>query len=317
MSVVRTDYAAYSPNEMGRIPVVMFHRFVEAFEPNTDKSYVNSFKQFDALLETLYEKGFRLISMQDFLSGRISVPAGFKPMVFTFDDGTGSQFSLDDSGGSLQVKSACAVSLLRRFNERHPDFGMKGIFFLNMDLQDSIFSGKGSLKERISLLLGLGFEVGNHTWGHVNFSAKGTRADVEAALGLNQKAITAVSPDIMFRALALPYGGRPKDKAIRPYLAAGTWEGTDYRNEGVFAVGAGPSVTVFDKRFDPLYIARIRATGEVPVEADLDWWLSKVGSTFYVSDGNPDTLVIPDGKDTNLAAERAKGLKIIQYAPTP
>ncbi len=318
LPAIRTDNAAFSPNEMGKIPVVMFHRFVEAFEPKTEKSYTSTFQQFETLLETLHEKGFRLISMQDFLSGRISVPAGFKPMVFTFDDGTASQYSLEDAGGTLQIKTASAVGILRRFNEKHPDFGMKGIFFLNMDMRDNTFPGKGTLKERISLLLGLGFEVGNHTWGHVDFSAKGTRADMEAALGLNQKAMTAISPDTVFQALALPYGGRPKDKALRPYLASGIWEGTAYRNDGVFAVGAGPSVTVFDKRFDPLYIARVRATGKEPVEADLDWWLAEAGNrTFYVSDGNPDTLVIPEGQDTYLVPERAKGLKIIRYAPAP
>jgi peptidoglycan/xylan/chitin deacetylase (PgdA/CDA1 family) len=315
---IRTDYAAFSPNEMGRIPVVMFHKFVDAFDPNTEINYTNTFDQFGNLLETLYGSGFRLISMNDFLSGRISVPAGYKPMVFTFDDGTASQFSLEDADGTLKVKSACAVEVLRQFNQEHPDFGMKGIFFLTMDSGNNTFPGKGTLNERLSLLLGLGFEVGSHTWGHVNFAAKGTRADVEAALGRNQKAITAVSADIVFHSLALPYGGRPSDKAIRPFLAEGSWEGTAYRNEGVFAVGAGPAVMMYDKRFDPLYIPRVRATGRVPAEADLDWWLAKPGSkTFYVSDGDPDTLVIPEGGDANLVPERTDGLKVIRYAPAP
>lgn len=317
-TTIRTDYPAFSPNELGRIPVVMFHKFVDAFEPKTEKNYTTTYAMFETLLETLYEKGFRLISMQDFLSGRISVPAGTRPIVFTFDDGTASQYSLDDANGMLQVKPATAVGVMQRFQKIHPDFGLKGIFFLTMDAGNNTFPGKGILKERISLLRDLGFEVGSHTWGHVDFTEKGAREDVETALGLNQKAITEIMPDIVFHALALPYGGRPKDKSIRPYLAEGSWKGTPYRNEGVFAVGSGPSVTVFDKRFDPLYISRVRATGKIPAEADLDWWLAEAGSkTFYVSDGNPDTLVIPEGGDVYLNPENIGELRIIRYVPTP
>ena len=82
----------------------------------------------------------------------------------------------------------------------------------------------------------------------------------------------------------------------------------------MFAVGAGPSVTVFDKRFNPVYVERVRATGKVAQEADLDWWLTEGGSkTFYVSDGDPTTLVIPEGSDKNLLPEKAADLSIIRY----
>ena len=124
---------------------------------------------FDSLLDRLYQDGFRLISMEDFLSGRISVPAGTKPVVFTFDDGTASQFSLVGESGNLSVNPDCAVDHLRRFNETHPDFGMKGTFFLNMDMGANTFPGAGSVPERISVLRDMGFTVGSHTWGPCGF----------------------------------------------------------------------------------------------------------------------------------------------------
>jgi len=315
---IRTDYPEFSPNELGRIPVVMFHKFVKAFEPKTEKNYTATFDMYETLLDTLYQGGFRLISMDDFLSGRISVPAGLKPMVFTFDDGTASQFSLTEENGALRVSSDCAVDVLRRFNETHPDFGMHGSFFLNMDMGTNTFPGAGTVPERIMMLLNMGFEIGSHTWGHVDFTADGTRQDIEQALGRNQKALSETIPGLEFRTLALAYGSRPKDKTLRPLLAEGAWEGTGYRNDGIFAVGAAPSVTVFDKRFDPLFIERVRATGKVPAEADLDWWLAEAGTrTFYVSDGNPDTLVIPTGSEKNLDETKTAGLTVIAYDRKP
>ena len=65
--IIRTDYEAFKPNESGDIPVVMFHRFIEAYEPDTDKEFTTTFEEFEALLQTLYDEGYRLISMKDFI----------------------------------------------------------------------------------------------------------------------------------------------------------------------------------------------------------------------------------------------------------
>ena len=56
------------------------------------------------------------------------------------------------------------------FNEKHPDFGQHAMFYVNMDKGDKTFEGAGTLKERFEILLAQGFELGNHTWGHVKYS---------------------------------------------------------------------------------------------------------------------------------------------------
>ncbi len=311
---IRTDYQAFLPNEAGRIPVVMFHKFVEAFEPDMDKSYTNTFEQFQTLLQTLYDNSFRLVSMQDFLSGHIDVPAGFKPIVFTFDDGAISQYNLIENAGTLELNPLSAVGFLAAFHKLHPDFGLKGMFFLNMDMGDSTFRGAGILKERLLFLEELGFEIGTHTWGHIDFRDHGERADVEKAIGKNEQALLDILPDQTFTALALPYGSRPKDKNNRMYLGKGTWENTNYSMNGVFAVGAGYAYSVFDKRFDYLYIPRVRATGKDPVEADFDWWLENASEgTYYISDGNPESIVVPVGKEENIATDKLGTIELVTY----
>ena len=310
----RTDYSVYLPNELGRTPVVMFHKFVETFEANTDKYYANTFTQLEELLKTLYEQNFRLVSMEDFLSGHIDVPAGCKPVVFTFDDGTPSQFSLVMQEGQLTVNPRSAVGIMLAFAQAHPDFGIAGSFYLNMDV--NFFAGEGTKEERLRTLLQLGYDIGTHTWGHVNFTKNGTPAEIQEALGHNQQVLSDILPDVSFHSLALPYGSRPKDQTARQYLGQGAWEGIAYKYEGAFAVGSGPSVPVYHVKFDPLYVARVRATGKVAEEADLDWWLENASSSsWYVSDGNPDTLVFPIGQEEMLSRDHVADRQVIPYTP--
>ena len=85
--------------------VVMFHNFVETFTPTKyDKEYTTTFQAFEELLHN-YDKGYRLISLKDYIGNNISVPAGCIPMVFTFDDGTQGQFNLVEEMENLRLTS--------------------------------------------------------------------------------------------------------------------------------------------------------------------------------------------------------------------
>ena len=65
--------------------VVMFHNFVETLLPRNmiKESTLLHSKHFEELLHNLYDKGYRLISLKDYIGNNISVPAGCIPMVFT------------------------------------------------------------------------------------------------------------------------------------------------------------------------------------------------------------------------------------------
>lgn len=313
---IRTDYEVFQPNEAGEIPVVMFHNFIEAYEANTEKEFTTTFAEFEALLETLYNEGYRLISMEEFIDFNISVPAGTKPMVFTFDDGTPGQFNLIREDGVLKVNPKSATGIMKTFNEKHPDFGLKGIFYVNMDKGDNTFLGEGTLKERFEILQSLGLELGTHTWGHMNFSdAKNNSAQrIQEALGKNQEKAEEILPGLRFYSLALPYGSVPADKSLTKYLQSGEYNGILYNNETIFAVGANPTVSPISIKYNSQYISRIRGQGRVAIDCDLTWWLPRMTSArMFISDGDPSTIVVPEAKAGDINKEKIGDKTLITY----
>jgi len=77
--------------------------------------YTTTFSEFEKLLQDLYDRGYRLISMSDYLNNNISVPAGCIPIIFTFDDGTSGQFNLVEENGTLKVNKKSAVGIMEEF----------------------------------------------------------------------------------------------------------------------------------------------------------------------------------------------------------
>jgi len=307
------DYSKIQPNESGDIPIVMFHNFVEDLNLTTDEDFTTSFDAFEKLLETLHSEGYRLISMRDFIDHNISVPAGTRPMVFTFDDGSSGQFNLIKENGKLVVNPKSAVGIMIKFNEKHPDFGLKGIFYLNMDKEEKTFEGAGTLKERLEILTSCGFEVGNHSWGHFNFSGSKNREQIYERLGRNQKRLQEIIKGLSFYSLALPHGGKAPEE-LKDAMVQGEYEGARYFNETIMAVGSTPSVPSIHKDYNPGYVARIRSQGKNEIKFDLTYWLPNMTrARMYISDGDPRTVVVPKGKESLIDPEKLNGKKLITY----
>jgi len=307
------DYSVVQPNEAGEIPIVMFHNFVEDLSSTTDNLYTTSFSAFEELLETLYNEGYRLISMRDFIDHNIDVPAGTKPMVFSFDDGTSGQFNLIEENGKLVVNPKSAVGIMIKFNEKHPDFGLKGIFYLNMDKENKTFEGAGTIKERLEIILSYGFEVGNHTWGHFDFTTSESRQQINERIGKNEKRLNEIMGGLKFYSLALPFGSRPPEN-MRDALVTGAFEGVEYNNETIMAVGAQPSKPSIHVDYNPVYVGRIRAQGKIQENYDLTFWLPKMTrDRVYISDGDPDTVVVPEGVESKIDMSKLNGKKLITY----
>ena len=307
------DYAEVKPNEIGEIPIVMFHNFVENLEDTTDDEFTTTFDEFSQLLETLYAQDYRLISMRDFIDHHIDVPAGKIPMVFTFDDGSAGQFNLVEQNGSLVVNPKSAVGIMMAFHEKHPDFGLKGIFYLNMDKELKTFEGSGTLEQRLKTLLGLGFEVGNHSWGHFNFEKSTDKAQIQEKLGKNEKRIQEILPDVRFYSLALPFGGKAPQE-LADAMAQGEHEGVSYKNETIMAVGYLPSVPAIHRDYDPAYVRRIRSSGKIEVKYDLGYWLPNMTrNRMYISDGDPYTVTVPKDKADKVNQEKIAGKNLVAY----
>jgi len=297
------------PNEAGKIMVVMFHNFIEKYEKG-DKDYTTTFSEFEKLLETLYEKGYRLINLSDYLNNRIDVPAGCIPMVFTFDDGTSGQFNLVEENGKLVANRKSAVGIMEEFAKKHPDFGLKGTFYVNLGLKT--FDGQGTLNERLQYLIDKGFEIGNHTKTHVKLPEVKSAEKIQEEIGGNQKIIEELIPGYKMISFSLPYG--LPSEGLKNYVAEGEYEGIRYKHEAIMKVGANPAPSPISKDFEPLALPRVRASGIEPVDADLAWWLNKLTrEQQYISDGNPDTITIPKEKETEIDDGKLNGKELVVY----
>lgn len=300
------------PNEDGKITVVMFHNFVESFTPTKydDGAYTTTFNDFRSLLQNLYDKGYRLINLNDMLDNNISVPAGFIPIVFTFDDGTSGQFNLVEENGKLVASKQSAVGILEEFNRTHPDFGLKGTFYVNMGL--AVFDGKGTVPERLKYLIDEGFEIGNHTLTHVHLNEVKTADKIIQEVGENQKKMLEAIPGYQFKSFALPFGQASKE--LQSNVVKGEFQGVKYENQAIMNVGWDPSVSPVSKSFNPLSIHRVRSSGIKPVDADLAWWLRNLSkNNQYISDGNPDTVTVPKAKADDIDNNKLKGKQLITY----
>lgn len=251
-------------NKMGKIMILMYHRFVDK---ETD-DWTRSFDNFKKDLEVLYEKGYRPIGLKDYIDGSIDISNGCTPMVLTFDDGTAGQFNMLENDGVFTVNPKSAVGIMEEFNKQHPDFKLKGTFFINYS---GLFSGKGSTEQKLKYLVDKGFEIGNHTMTHINLKKADSPETIEQEIGGHVKKTGEIIPGYVVDQLALPLG--ISSKKFARYVIEGEYQGIRYKNRAVLLVGSNPALSPTDKNRDLLKLPRIRARGKNPVNEDMYYWL--------------------------------------------
>ncbi|MFE2997364.1 polysaccharide deacetylase family protein [Nocardia sp. NPDC059246] len=265
------DPATVAANELGRIPILMYHR-IEA-EPGSE--YDQTPTKFTAELDRLYTDGYRPITIAQYLAGVIDLPAGTHPVVLTFDDSTRAQLTLSDSGDPTPD---CAVGLLEQFHSRHPDFAATATFYVNNE-------PFGDDPRALAWLVRHGYDIGAHTATHPNL-AHLSPTDVQRELVQNVRAIATAAPGTVVHSMALPLGVYPADHAL---ATAGTWDGTPYTFDAVLLVGADPAPSPFAAALDPTGLPRIRS-GRTAVPFDSTYWLDWFAANptaRYTSDGDP------------------------------
>jgi peptidoglycan/xylan/chitin deacetylase (PgdA/CDA1 family) len=302
------DYAAVKPYEVGQIMIIMYHGISKGPESNPyERSQDNFWKD----METLYDMGFRLASLKDWAENKISVEAGYTPVIFTFDDGLSSTFSLEANGQELRPVQGTAVELMDRFSEQHPDFGNTAAFYINGDME--AFKGAGTIADRLQYLVGKGHDIGNHTYSHAKLSALGAE-DIQKEIGLIDKLIKDSVPGYKPLGLSYPFGIRPKEELL-PIGLDGTYQGEAYSNGfGLREGQSGPPATPNRNGFDPLNVPRVRgSSGEA---TDLGWFLDYYKTNpegRYISDGNPETIAVPLEYKDNINMESLGDKKLVVY----
>ncbi len=270
------------PNELGKVLILEYH-LIQPQETRWGRSTEN----FRQDLELLYRSGYRPIGMAEYISGRIPIPLGTKPVVFTFDDSSPGQFRYLEESGKRSIDPECAVGMMLSFNRQHPDFRLRGIFFVLPGAAEphKLFGQPQYETDKLRELVSLGFEIGNHTLWHANLGKYDSQV-VQKQLAMAVRDISSRVPGYVPHALALPLGIYPKDRAL---AVSGTSGGVSYRNDAILLVAGGAAPSPFSIHRDLRALPRLQVTGNALVSAIRHLTDSEV----FISDGREDTVTIP------------------------
>lgn len=296
----------FNPNEAGKIMILMYHNI-----GNEEKEWVRTPANFLKDMEILYDKGYRPISLKDYVNGSITTEQGFTPVVITFDDGNLNNFEYLENG---QIKEDSAVGLLMSFHENHKDFPLEATFFLD---GEHPFRQNSLILNKLSFIVENGMDIGNHTKDHNSFKNAG-KEEIQEQIGAEAQYLKSAlnRDDYEINTLALPFGERPKDEAQARYLTAGSWNGVPYKNIAIVNVGWNPAYSPYDNRFDPASIPRIRASEmEVDHVGLYDYlnYFDKHREERFVSDGVAEIITVPENRKEFIYAPDDKEIYI--YSP--
>jgi len=291
------------PNELGRVMILEYHK-VDQPEERWTRTPAN----FRHDLETLYDKGYRLVGLNDLLDGRIALPAGTSPVVLTFDDSSPGQFRYVGKNGEVTIDPDCVVGILEAFAQRHPDFGRKATFFVlpGASKPNRLFNQPEYEARKLQYLVDHGFEIGNHTLWHANLG-KYPEPVVRSQIARAQQWIGRYVPGYRIRTLALPHGVYPREVGWALRGAAG---GTTYQYDAILRVTGGPAVSPFDAAFDAVRLPRIQALAD-----ELGRWFTyfdRNPAERFVSDGDAAVVTIPRGARGKLRAGLPPSVRVAE-----
>lgn len=327
----------YQPNELGVVPVFMYHNIIQAYseeEPQGDVLYRTE-EELRADLQFLYDNNFYIVPYREYIENRITAPAGKHPAVLVFDDSRPNQFYYNIADdGSVSIDPDSAVGILEDFFATHPNFGHTAMFAV-IEIWCFDYEAPDQTpycQQKLQWLVDNGYEVANHTKDHQDLSNITTDTFMEKVGGTTLWLQQETGQESATGAVVLPYGLFP-DTDINPE-ALDQWhmirDGFDYDGQRVqlislLAAGAEPAPSPNSTSFDPMSIARIGAKDE-PLEGEgnlfLDYWFGQFlarPDLLYTSDGNPDTItvpgVLPPEQDGLLDTEKiaAEGKELIEY----
>ena len=293
------------PNELGRIMVLEYHLITDR-----NAAYSRERGQFRKDLELLYNRGYRPVNMSDVLDKNLNLPKGLSPVVFVFDDASPEQFRYIENNGKLEIDPTSGLGIWLDFKKSHPDWSNKAVWCLlsGAAAGHNFFGDRGVQGQKsqwrfqkVKWLADNGFELCDHTLWHAQLS-KYPDAFVQEQIARNAMAIDSAVPGYKIRAMALPQGLWPKNRAL---ARKGSWtdpktgKTVTYDWPVVFEVAGGPMRSPYDPAFNPGSTPRIQVIQNA-IQANMDK-LEKAGN-MYVSDGNPSVVARPTASSTTTAA---------------
>ena len=310
-----TPYTEY--NELGRVPIMMYHGIENIKSADTKfvggnvdiDGYNRTAEAFREDLEFFYNSGYRMIRLIDYVNGIIDCPAGYSPIIITFDDGYENNIKINkiNADGTLNIDKDSAVGILEEMKEKYPDFNVTATFFLT----GKLFRNNNSEKS-MKWLIENGYDIGNHTYSHIDLTTRDENfAIVDVALQY-ERLDEILGPNKAVNIVALPLG-KPYDfEDKRAYSIIDFFLGEKYyHTASLMRVGYAPERSPYDKNINIFYLMRVRAYDNNGEEYDIESTFNKLNETRFISDGNINTITIKK-KDLNMLGN-TYDLSVISY----
>ena len=303
-------------NEIGKIPIMMYHGIREKTSTSTgtiggnvDKDgYNRTPEAFRKDLEFYYENGYQMIRLEDYINGKINTEYGKSPIVLTFDDGNEDNIKVQglDENGNIIIDPNSAVGILEEFKKNHPKTKVTATFFVN----GGLFNQSQYNEKILNFLVDNGYDVGNHTQYHLDIK-KSTADKVQKEIAYVYDELERIIPNKYVKIIALPFGSPySKENENFKYVLSTTYNEKTYETAAALRVGWEPEVSPFDKTFDKTFLKRCRAYDNNGQEFDIEMVFKMLENNRYISDGNENTIVISE-KDKDKVADTI--LELITY----
>lgn len=300
---------SFKPNEAGEVMILMYHNIGDE-----EAEWTRTPENFRKDLLTLYEKGYRPISLKDFVNNNIDIEAGMTPVIITFDDGNENNFRMikNDKGEDI-IDPNSAIGILESFRKEYPNFKSTATFFI---FGNNAFRQPEFLEYKLSYLIENGYDIGNHTIDHRSMRKIDDKNLMQEAIAKQVTVINKVLPDYIVNTYALCYGERPKDKELEKYLEKGNFDGTNYENIAILNVGWNPSQPPISIKFNPLSLPRIRASETKVDNVGIYSWIEyfeKNPEKRYISDGVKEVITIPNNMEETINKEKLNNKELYIY----
>ena len=304
-------------NELGTVPIMMYHGIVDMKSSETDYTggnvdkdgYNRTTEAFREDLEFYYQNGYRMIRLNDYIDGNIDVEYGKSPIILTFDDGNENNLKVKglDEDGNIIIDENSAVGILENFKEKYPDYNVTATFFVN----GGLFNQPEYNEKILKWLVENGYDVGNHTENHLDIK-KSSSEQVNKEIVYVYKELDKIIPEKYVNIIALPFGSPyNKENENFQYVLKSTYNDATYETKAALRVGWDAEYSPFDKDFDPTFLKRCRAYDNNGKDFDIEMVFKLLETKRYISDGNVSTIVTSKKNNDRINNYLAK--EIITY----
>lgn len=290
-------------NEMGNVPVMMYHKVVDEREKVDSNGYSRYYEDLISDLEFYYENGYRMISLSDYVKGDFEVELGYTPIILTFDDGDVTNFDVDgyDDNNEMIINEKSAIAILESFRLKYPDYNVTATFFVNCRL----FGQPSYNEDIIKWLVDNGYDIGNHSCTHTSMSTLEAEG-IEEELGKVTKLVKEIVPTYQMNTLSLPFGHHSNERQFESKLRTGEYEDVNYYHDAILNVGWDASYSPFSVKLDTMGILRVRAYDNNGKDYDIQYVFNALEETRYISDGLSGVITYPNSEKLDALLDENK-----------